>query len=220
MEMRSRKKQSSWKRILLWSSLGLAIILIASVFVMDYAVDKVLRSMSGMDTILSEDVADDSVDVSPSAKTNVDVTEVADTPSSKEDTSGDEIPTEAASNTNEAVNPKSSDSSEPSPQPDQTTTGTTYKAEISTERAKALEEDASLAEKATVASLLMKNLSAGDIKLLTSLASGGLNLEEKKAARTLILEKFTEEEYNELISIAAKFGVSQGKQYDEVIKEE
>ncbi|MEX2415209.1 MAG: hypothetical protein WD424_03620, partial [Paenibacillaceae bacterium] len=96
----------------------------------------------------------------------------------------------------------------------------TYTAEISTDQAKDIEENASLGEKAAVASLLMKNLSAADMKLLTSLASGGLSLEEKKEARSLILEKLSEEEYNQLIRIAQKFGISQGKQYDEVIKEE
>ncbi|MEX2415208.1 MAG: hypothetical protein WD424_03615, partial [Paenibacillaceae bacterium] len=60
-----RKKKTRWKRILLWSSLGLAIMLIASLFVLDYAVDKVLRSMSGMDTIMNELEAVESTDVSP-----------------------------------------------------------------------------------------------------------------------------------------------------------
>ena len=57
--------KSRTKRVLLWSSLGLALMLIASLFVMNYAIDRVLRSMSGMDVILSEEALTD-----PSDKTN------------------------------------------------------------------------------------------------------------------------------------------------------
>ncbi len=217
--MRKKKKKSRWKRILLWSSLSLVVILIASLFVMDYAVDRVLRSMSGMDVILEEADVSDSTDRSPMSENKAEGTdnpakdesantgEAADQPdpSAQLDESGSASKGDAVAN--QAV--ESTDSKEPA-----------YKAEVSTERAKEIEENASVSEKAIVASMLMKNLSAADIKHLKNLASGGLNLEEKKAARSLILEKLSETEYNKLIRIAQKFGVSQGKSYSEVMKEE
>lgn len=207
-----KKKKSRWKRVLLWSSLGLAIMLIASLFVMDYAVNKVLRSMGGMDDIMNEIEALESTDISSATK---------DEPSVTDNPVNEQVSTiDGTTGNNEKDEQLAQD---PNPSKPEVTTDTTepiYNAEVSTDKAKDIEEDASLGEKATVASLLMKNLSAADIKLLTSLASGGLSLEEKKEARSLILEKLSEEEYNKLISIAQKYGVSQGKQYEEVVKEE
>jgi hypothetical protein len=59
-----------------------------------------------------------------------------------------------------------------------------------------------------------------DIKALQELASGGLGIEEKKEARTLILNRLTPEQYDELIQIAKKYGMSKGKSYEEVSKEQ
>jgi len=70
-----------------------------------------------------------------------------------------------------------------------------------------------------LASILLKQLSVDDIKLLQQLANGGLSIEDKKIARALILEKLKPEQYDELIQIAKKYGMSQGKSYKEVINE-
>ncbi|GIP16509.1 hypothetical protein J40TS1_21510 [Paenibacillus montaniterrae] len=91
-----------------------------------------------------------------------------------------------------------------------------YSPEVSSDKAKEVEENISIKDKAKVVSTLMGSLSASDISALQKLASGGLSVEEKKEARDLLLEKLTEDQYNELIGIAAKHGLSQGKSYSEV----
>jgi len=68
--------------------------------------------------------------------------------------------------------------------------------------------------------VMLKRLSPSDIKTLQQLASGGLTVEKKKEAKELILQKLTEDEYNELIAIAKKYGLSQGKSYEESLKED
>lgn len=75
-------------------------------------------------------------------------------------------------------------------------------------------------EKADVASIVLGQLSVADIKRLKELASGGLTLDEKREARSIILDKVSEEQYNELSQIAKKYGVSQGKTRDQIIAEE
>ncbi|MNR68230.1 hypothetical protein D3C85_1926620 [compost metagenome] len=45
------------------------------------------------------------------------------------------------------------------------------------------------------------------------MAGNGLSVDEKKKAKDIILQKLTEDEYNQLIGIAAKYGLSQGKKY-------
>jgi hypothetical protein len=70
-----------------------------------------------------------------------------------------------------------------------------------------------------ITSVLLKKLSASDIQLFMKMAGNGMSLEEKKEAKQLILHKLSEEEYNQLIAIAAKYGLSQGKSYSESLKE-
>lgn len=90
-----------------------------------------------------------------------------------------------------------------------------YSPEISTDKAKEVEENITIKDKAKVVSTLMGSLSASDISTLQKLASGGLSVDEKREAKELLLEKLTEDQYNELIAIAAKHGLSQGKTYSE-----
>lgn len=96
----------------------------------------------------------------------------------------------------------------------------TYNPSISQERADEIAESVTIQEKAKVFRVVMKNLSTSDISRLRELAAGGLTSEEKQEARALMLERLSEDEYNELIAIAHKYGVSQGKTYEEVKKEE
>lgn len=94
--------------------------------------------------------------------------------------------------------------------------GKKYNPEVSVDKAKEIQETATVSEKAKVTSILLSKLSLDDMKTLQQLASGGLSVDKKKEARTLLLEKLSEDEYNELIAIAKKYGVSQGRSYDEV----
>jgi hypothetical protein len=52
------------------------------------------------------------------------------------------------------------------------------------------------------------------------MSENGVSVEEKQKAKKIILQKLTEEEYNELIAIASKLGLSSsGKSYQESLKE-
>jgi hypothetical protein len=95
----------------------------------------------------------------------------------------------------------------------------TYNPEVSVEKAKEIQESVTLAEKTTVASILMSNLSMSDIRQFQKLASGGLTVEEKRVAKKILLEKLSPEEYDKLIAIAKKYGISKGKTYQDSIKE-
>jgi hypothetical protein len=105
---------------------------------------------------------------------------------------------------------------EPAPASDATLS---YSAEISPEKAKLVEEEITIKEKAKVLTTLMGKLSPSEIALFTRMASNGLTVEEKKEAKKIFLEKLTEAEYNELIAIASKYGLSEGKQYEDSLKE-
>lgn len=94
-----------------------------------------------------------------------------------------------------------------------------YHAEISTDQAKSVKEGITLSEKLTVTSILLNRLSADDIQLFSDMFSGGVTLEEKKKAKKLILDKLSEEEYDELIAIASKYGLSKGKRYKDSLEE-
>lgn len=94
-----------------------------------------------------------------------------------------------------------------------------YEGAITSERAENAQSQLTLKDKAVISSVLLKKLSAAEISLFVKMSGDGVSVEEKKAAKELILKKLTEEEYNELIAIAAKIGLSQGKNYQDSIKE-
>ncbi|HZG86162.1 hypothetical protein [Paenibacillus sp.] len=75
-------------------------------------------------------------------------------------------------------------------------------------------------EKAVVANVLLKSFSPNELRTFAEIAKDGITVEEKKATRGMFIERLSEEEYNRLIAIAAKYGLSQGKQYKDVIQEE
>lgn len=86
-----------------------------------------------------------------------------------------------------------------------------YDPSISVEKAKQVQESITLKEKTKVTSVLAKRLSPGDLSTLMKLAGNGMTVTEKKEAKKMLLEKLSEKEYNELIDIAQKYGLSQGK---------
>jgi len=95
-----------------------------------------------------------------------------------------------------------------------------YTPNISEEKAQKVQQEITAKDKALVTSVLLKKLSPSDVSLFMKLASGGMTVEEKKEAKKILLNKLTEEEYNELIAIAAKYGLSQGKSYAESKKQD
>ncbi|NHN34346.1 hypothetical protein [Paenibacillus agricola] len=95
-----------------------------------------------------------------------------------------------------------------------------YEAQISPDKAKAVEHSITMKEKADITSLLLKTLSSSDIQMFMKMASDGMSVTEKKEAKKLLLQKLSEDEYNHLVSIVAKYGLSQGKNYQESMKEQ
>ena len=95
-----------------------------------------------------------------------------------------------------------------------------YTANLTGEKIKDLKGDVSVSDKMDVMAILLKKLSLSDIRKLQQLARGGLTREKKREARAIIHDKVTPDQYNELITIAKKYGVSQGRNYEEVIKQE
>lgn len=94
-----------------------------------------------------------------------------------------------------------------------------YSAEITPEKVEQVQEEITLKEKAQVSSVLLKKLSPSDISLFVKMSGDGVTLEEKRMAKDIILQKLSEDEYNELIAIAAKLGLSRGKDYQNSLKE-
>lgn len=90
-----------------------------------------------------------------------------------------------------------------------------YNPEISAEKQAEVKENITMSERIKLTTTLVKALDASEISQFMSMAQGGLSLEDKKEAKKIMLEKLSEEEYNELIEIAAKYGLSQGKKYNE-----
>lgn len=96
---------------------------------------------------------------------------------------------------------------------------TGYKAEISAGKAKEVQDQISLTEQVKITTVLLKKLDGNDLKQLQNMFDKGVSLEEKRKAKAMILEKLSEEEYDELIAIASKYGLSKGKSYEESLRE-
>ncbi|MFB6366010.1 hypothetical protein ACFCP7_18405 [Paenibacillus elgii] len=96
---------------------------------------------------------------------------------------------------------------------------TGYKAEISEGKAKEVQDQISLAEQVKITTVLLKKLDGNDLKQLKNMLNKGVSLEDKRKAKAMILERLSEEEYDELIAIASKYGLSKGKSYEESLRE-
>ncbi|NEW04735.1 hypothetical protein GK047_01705 [Paenibacillus sp. SYP-B3998] len=94
-----------------------------------------------------------------------------------------------------------------------------YSAEVTHEKAAEVKDEIPLSEQMKITAILLKKLSASDLKLFQNLFDSGMSLDEKKKAKQVIMEKLTEKEYDELIAIASKYGLSKGKSYEESLQE-
>lgn len=189
-------RKNKWKKVLIWALSIIVILGIGGLFAANYAADKLLSSLA--ESLESDLLEEGMAAIAP-----------------------DPDPSSDAGNS-------FSEGTEPSDKPQSGTEGTDkgnnsgdegYKADISVEKAKEVQEKITVAEKAKLTAVFLKQLSMEDIKTLQALASGGLTVEKKKQARSLILEKLTPEQYDDLIQIAKKYGLSQGKSYNDVKKQ-
>jgi hypothetical protein len=202
-----------FKKIALWSASLIVILIIRAYFTMDYAVNKILHLMAPTELSLAQkDLNNDARKVVPPT-----------TPApSKNQTSSPAATSSATPHTTDKVS--SSNASKPVNLDEPTLNPTptpllTYAAEISPEKATQVENQISLKDKTEISLILLKKLSPSDISLFTKMASNGLSIDEKREAKKEILKKLSEDEYNQLIQIAAKLGLSEGKSYAQSLKE-
>lgn len=94
-----------------------------------------------------------------------------------------------------------------------------YEANISPELAEIAQEQITISEKAKLTKMLLNKLTPKEVTLFIKMTSNGVSIEEKKAAKKIILEKLTPEEFDELILIAKRLGLSEGRPYEETIKD-
>lgn len=214
-----------WKKILLWTLSVVVVLGVGGLFAANYAVDKLMNSMvDGFDIEAEDEVSD-----------------VQDQGTTPEDTSSNTDPVATPAPTNPSTNDEGSSNqsgqdhgeagkdvtttatSEPTKTPASKKPGTStdgYTAQVSTDKAKQIQENVTIKDKADVASIVLGQLSVSDINRLKDLAKGGLTIDEKREARSIILGKVSEDQYNQLSQIAKKYGVSQGKTHDQIIAEE
>lgn len=208
--MRQRKpKMKTWKKVLIWAASIIVVLGVGGLFAANYAMDKMIAQLSAsLEDELLEEVIPTPTDAPSGGGDGTVIQPATSDPNvqGSEEGAGDEDGNLGGPNSQSEGVSKPSANNE-------------YSAEISTDKAKNVQEKITVSEKAQLASVFLKQLSMDDIKALQELASGGLNIDEKKEARTLILDRLTPEQYDDLIQIAKKYGMSQGKSYAEVFKE-
>ncbi|WP_342410098.1 hypothetical protein [Paenibacillus sp. FSL R10-2778] len=224
-----------WKKILIWTLSVLVVLGVGGLFAANYAVDKLMNSMAeGLDLESEDTVTDvrveEVVDSTPTATPVSTFSEPVETPmpvveplngSTEVGATNPPIASQKKGNNKTQATPTIT--IQPSIEPSKEVSNSTdegYTAQISADKAKKIQDNVTVKEKADVASIVLGQLSVADIKRLKELASGGLTLDEKREARSIILDKVSEEQYNELSQIAKKYGVSQGKTRDQIIAEE
>lgn len=200
-----RKKK--WKKIMIWAASIIIILGVGGLFAANYAVDKLISSLSAS---LENDILNE---------VSQEVVDIAD--AEGEEPATDTVDEDAAEGLAEGedADAKDKDQIDSSKGTDTVKSGDGYQAEVSVDKAKDVQEKITVSEKAQLTSVFLKQLSMSDIQELQELAKGGLGMDEKKKARSIILAKLTPEQYDELIQIAKKYGMSQGKTYDQVSSE-
>lgn len=227
-------KKKTFKRLLTWSVGGALIFALGTYFMFDYATSYVLRSImvSGEDASIGDTtsptlplekkvVGEDNV-ITNNEPVKPENLQHPIGPSPDQPTATNRFTSQhKADSAKEGNNPDSAVHSNSNPTSEANTSPVVPPVgHITTEQAQKAQEEITMKEKAKVSSVLLSKLSAADIKLFMKLSENGVSAEEKKEAKKIILQKLTEEEYNELIAIAAKLGLSaSGKNYQESLKE-
>ncbi|MGO4499669.1 hypothetical protein AB4114_27650 [Paenibacillus sp. 2RAB27] len=229
-------KKKKWMKRLVWVGSSAAMLLVIGYFGMNIAMSYFLDSMIPTIPLEISQAAEDETSVIVSdvsdvnSKTNATTVTMESTIPNVQKlddarttlkpqgtTIPIDMPTEKQATSSSAQKSNESKSADQisTPSPVASKNGTGYEAQITTEKAKEVQDAITLKEKASVTSVLLKKLSASDLQLFAKMAGNGLSVDEKKKAKDIILQKLSEDEYNQLIGIAAKYGLSQGKKYAE-----
>ncbi|TXK77952.1 hypothetical protein [Paenibacillus sp. N3.4] len=224
-------KMKKWKKALLWVAGSVFVLLCIGYFGMNIAVSYVLKSMAPQLPV-SSGQALESVSPVPTATSGTNViaeqkeastpgsTQAVSTVNPTESTKGKEATsTSSQVSVTPAVPPQVAATTTPAPTSKSKEQALTYEAQVTTEKTKAVEDSISLKEKAAVSAILLKKLSATELQLFAKMAANGLSVDEKKQAKEMILKKLSEDEYNQLIQIAAKYGLSEGMSYKDSQKQ-
>jgi cytoskeletal protein RodZ len=229
------------KKVLLWTTGIVGVLIIGFLVTMNYATDYLLRSIISSSQVqesssdILERSSQQSVSSAPTDKSTIndtnnqssslDRSSSAQSVSTGTATPASPIPQQSVAPTNQNTDfkgstPTPSDTKLPVNSPSSTSSSPKgYDGNITPDKAEQVQESISLKEKAIVSSVLLKKLSSSDISLFVKMSGDGVTVEEKKQAKKVILEKLTEDEYNELIAIAAKLGLSSGRGYQETQKD-
>lgn len=208
--------KKKWTKILAWTLSVIIILGIGGVFAANYAVNKLMNSMAEGLESETGGIAEPQVSAAPDSPTATVVPQETESTNTKPTATASNADTNNNTDT-QPVKEQTQPSSSPAPKSDSLTE---YTPQISTEKAKKIQENVSVKDKADVVSIVLGQLSVSDIKRLQAMAQGGLSLDEKKEARALVMGKVSEQQYNELVQIAKKYGVSEGKSRSQVLAEE
>jgi len=204
----------------IWITAGVLMLLAGGAYLaMDMAVNYTLKKMADLESIETEVAIapEETLPVAPVAGTTDPKPPETSQGETEEATTADDE-TDDGGSQGGATEDASADSDNKTAQPAETSAPATtggYQPEIAGDTAKALQEKVTTKEKLAVAGVLMEKFSAGELKEFAALAADGITVEDKKAAKDTFLSRLSEEEYNRLIAIAAKYGLSQGRKYDE-----
>lgn len=219
--------KSKWKKIVIWCAAFMIVIGAGGLWAANYAADKVMNSI--IDSMEAELTAETGSSGDQASSTEWDAASNGQQPSQVEDKQEMETdsgqsatpeeadePAKVATGTVSAAEGNNNDAetgSNPGPNPN-------YTANVTTEKMQEVKETVTVKDKAAVVSILLQSLSISDLKELQGIASEGLTVENKKIARAILLDKVSAEDYNTLSSIAEKYGVSEGRTYDEALESE
>lgn len=205
-----------WKWII-WIIGIIMLLLASSLAAMNVAVEYVLDSMQSVQA----PAIDEPKLILPKRVESIEKESITPAPANKENPS-DPINNPQETNQESSKPTRSKDIIEGDSNKNQSANGKkefSYSADISPYKADKIQEKITLEEKTEVLQTVIANFSQADLQYFARLAQGGISVEEKKEAKKLFLAKLTEEEYNQLINIAAKYGLSQGRHYNETKKD-
>jgi len=210
------RKKKRWPKVLLWTLSIVVVLGVGGLFAANYAIDKFLEQM-----VAEIDMGEIVADTGGSDKPNGGTEPAGGGGQGEGTTPGAEQGDGAAGGDNTGGGTPATDGgTEPAGGGESGKDLDGYSAEITPDKAKHVQDSVTLGDKSKVLSILMGQLSMDDIKKLQELASGGLSIDEKKEARALMLQKLTPEQYDEIIEIATKHGLSTGKNYNEALIED
>lgn len=227
-------KRKRWIRIAAIGVAALLVVAVAGYVAIDMAVDRALRQIASITEGSGSQSGDPgTVGGGPAKQTSSDKpgnsgsgsnsnkTDHSEQPSSESNSStpasGGETAEEADKPASDAADRPESSSGD---RGEQSQDLTAYTPDISPDKAETVQDHVTPGEKLTVTSVLLKHFSVGDLQKFAAMAGDGISVEDKKAVRKQFVDKLGEEEYNRLIAIAAKYGLSQGKSHAEVLKEQ